>query len=149
MLTRLTSAACNSNPFSRGAALQASLPDVAANLDGRDADNVGDGVIADMLALGWLEWCSERLRLTVIGTDICESAAHEDEADLECMTVAARVTNGAAEAGYREARRIAELLPTGCEARLQANRYAANFLVASDAMRQQLNELRVHLPSPG
>jgi len=51
--------------------LRDSLPPTVDLLKQRKADQVGDGFIADYLALDWLEWNGGTLRLTVIGTNIC------------------------------------------------------------------------------
>jgi hypothetical protein len=38
----------------------------------RQASQVADGLIADYLALEWLEWNGGTLRLTVTGSNVCE-----------------------------------------------------------------------------
>lgn len=48
-------------------------------LNGRQADRVDYGFIADYLALDWLEWNGGTLRLTVTGSNVFEQlrAGHE------------------------------------------------------------------------
>ena len=48
-------------------------------LNGRQADQVDYGFIADYLALDWLEWNGGTLRLTVTGSNVFEQlrAGHE------------------------------------------------------------------------
>ena len=40
-------------------------------LSQRRADQIGDGFVADYLALDWLEWNGGLLRLTVTGENVC------------------------------------------------------------------------------
>lgn len=51
--------------------MRASLPSVVDALHRRRADTIGDGVIADYVALDWLEWHGGTLRLTTVGHNIC------------------------------------------------------------------------------
>ena len=60
---------------SRAEQLRESLPEVAAMLHRRRADAIGDGIIADLVALDWLEWFGGTLRLTITGSNICKSRA--------------------------------------------------------------------------
>lgn len=69
MLTRLNAGA-DKLPQSRGDALHASFQTVVDALHRRRADTIGDGVIADYVALNWLEWHGGALRLTESGSNI-------------------------------------------------------------------------------
>jgi hypothetical protein len=57
---------------SRAEILRESLLPTVALLGKRQASQVGDGLIADYLALDWLEWNGGTLRLTVIGSNGCQ-----------------------------------------------------------------------------
>jgi hypothetical protein len=59
-------------PQSRGQLLRASLLSTVELLHQRQASQVGDGLIADYLALDWLEWHGGTLRLKVTGSNVCE-----------------------------------------------------------------------------
>ena len=59
-------------PKSRGQALRDSLLSTVELLGQRQAEKVGDGLIADYLALNWLEWDGGTLRLTVTGRNVCD-----------------------------------------------------------------------------
>ena len=37
----------------------------------RSADQIGDGEIADYVALDWLEWNGGGLRVTTVGSNLC------------------------------------------------------------------------------
>ena len=52
--------------------LRESLLPTVELLSRRQADQVGEGFIANYLALDWLEWNGGTLRLTVTGTNICD-----------------------------------------------------------------------------
>jgi len=52
--------------------LRDSLLPTVELLGQRHASEVRDGLIADYLALDWLEWNGGTLRLTVIGSNVCE-----------------------------------------------------------------------------
>lgn len=71
MTIRLNPSTLASGPRSRADALRSSLPEVAAKLHRRQADSIGDGIIADMVALDWLEWHGGSLRLTITGRNVC------------------------------------------------------------------------------
>jgi len=59
---------------SRKDSLRASLPEVVDALRRRRADLIGDSVIAEYVALDWLEWHGGTLRLTVVGQNLCAGA---------------------------------------------------------------------------
>lgn len=59
-------------PKSRREVLRDSLLPTVELLSRRQPDQVGEGFIADYLALDWLEWNGGTLRLTVTGTNICD-----------------------------------------------------------------------------
>ena len=59
-------------PKLRGQALRDSLLSTVELLGQRQAEKVGDGLIADYLALNWLEWDGGTLRLTVTGRNVCD-----------------------------------------------------------------------------
>ena len=59
-------------PKSRGEMLRDSLLPTVELLHQRQASRVGDGLIADYLALDWLEWNGGTLRLTVTGSNVCQ-----------------------------------------------------------------------------
>jgi hypothetical protein len=52
--------------------LRDSLLSTVELLGQRQASQVADGLIADYLALEWLEWNGGTLRLTVTGSNVCE-----------------------------------------------------------------------------
>jgi hypothetical protein len=52
--------------------LRDSLLPTVELLGQRQASQVADGLIADYLALDWLEWNGGTLRLTVTGSNVCE-----------------------------------------------------------------------------
>jgi hypothetical protein len=52
--------------------LRDSLLSTVELLGQRQASQVADGLIADYLALDWLEWNGGTLRLTVTGSNVCE-----------------------------------------------------------------------------
>jgi hypothetical protein len=58
-------------PFVREHALREALPATVSLLKQCRAAEVGDGDIADYVALQWLEWNGGSLRLTVTGQNIC------------------------------------------------------------------------------
>ena len=57
-------------PKSRGQLLRDSLLSTVEFLRQRQASQVGHGLIADYLALDWLEWDGGTLRLTVTGRNV-------------------------------------------------------------------------------
>lgn len=57
-------------PNSRGQLLHRSLLPTLEFLNQGQADKIGDGFIADYLALDWLTWNSGTFRLTVAGRNI-------------------------------------------------------------------------------
>ena len=59
-------------PKSRGQMLRDSLLPTVELLGQRNASQVGDELLADYLALDWLEWNGGTLRLTAIGSNVCE-----------------------------------------------------------------------------
>ena len=59
-------------PKSRGQLLRDSLLSTVEFLRQRQASQVGHGLIADYLALDWLEWDGGTLRLTVTGRNVWE-----------------------------------------------------------------------------
>ena len=59
-------------PVSRREQLRNELLTTVDALHRRQADLVCEGFIADYVALHWLEWNGDALRLTVIGNDMCE-----------------------------------------------------------------------------
>ena len=59
-------------PKSRGQMLRDSLLPTVELLHQCQASQVGDELIADYLALDWLEWNGGTLRLTAIGSNVCE-----------------------------------------------------------------------------
>ena len=59
-------------PHSRGQMLRDCLLSTVELLHKRQASQVGDGLIADYLALDWLEWKAGTLCLTVTGSNVCE-----------------------------------------------------------------------------
>lgn len=73
MTIRLKKPPVGARVQSRADALRSSLPDVAAKLYRRHADSIGEGIIADMVALDWLEWNGGSLRLTITGQNVCAS----------------------------------------------------------------------------
>ena len=52
--------------------LRATLLPSVDLLHRRRADLIGDGLIADYVVLGWLEWNGGALRLTATGQGICD-----------------------------------------------------------------------------
>jgi hypothetical protein len=58
-------------------ALRATFPSSVDMLHRRRANQIGDGVIEDYVALHWLEWNGGALRITVTGQDICEQIKAE------------------------------------------------------------------------
>ena len=59
-------------PKSRGQMLRDGLLATVELLGHRQASQVADGLIANYLALDWLEWNGGTLRLTVTGSNVCE-----------------------------------------------------------------------------
>ena len=59
-------------PASRREQLRLELLTTVDSLRRRRADLVSEGFIEDYVALHWLEWNGGALRLTVIGTNVCE-----------------------------------------------------------------------------
>jgi len=57
--------------------LRATLLPTVDLLHRRRADLIGDGMIADYVALHWLEWNGGALRLTVTGQNICDQIKAE------------------------------------------------------------------------
>ncbi|RZU01111.1 hypothetical protein [Rivibacter subsaxonicus] len=60
---------------SRRERLRAALPGAVDQLRARRADLIGDGVIADYIALDWLRWRGSDLRLTALGSKVCRQLA--------------------------------------------------------------------------
>jgi hypothetical protein len=48
------------------------LPATVELLNRRRADLIGDDLIAEFVALNWLEWNGGSLRLTVTGQNVCQ-----------------------------------------------------------------------------
>jgi hypothetical protein len=61
----------------RREALRDGLQRAVDHLKARRADLIGDGFIADYVALDWLEWHGGNLRLTVIGGNVCRQLAYD------------------------------------------------------------------------
>ena len=59
-------------PASRREQLRLELLTTVDSLRRRRADLVSEGFIEDYVALHWLEWNGGALRLTVVGTNVCE-----------------------------------------------------------------------------
>jgi len=59
-------------PASRREQLRNELLTAVDSLHRRRADLVSEGFIADYVALHWLEWNGDTLRLTVTGNSMCE-----------------------------------------------------------------------------
>jgi hypothetical protein len=57
--------------------LRTALPATKDLLHRRRADLIGDGIIADYVALHWLEWNGGALRLTVTGSNIWDQITSE------------------------------------------------------------------------
>ena len=60
------------HPSIRTAQLRNELLVTVDSLHRRRADLVSESLIADYVALNWLEWNGGSLRLTVTGTNMCE-----------------------------------------------------------------------------
>lgn len=58
-------------PSSRAEMLRAMLPHTLECLKTRRANLIGDDLIADYVALDWLEWAGGGLRLTETGRNLC------------------------------------------------------------------------------
>lgn len=58
-------------PSSRAEMLRAMLPHTLECLKARQAALIGDDLIADYVALDWLEWAGGGLRLTETGRNLC------------------------------------------------------------------------------
>lgn len=67
--------------IARQAYLRAQLPHTSSCLDSRSAHLIGDEVIADYVALDWLEWQGGGLRLTVTGRNVCNQVVKEQSAE--------------------------------------------------------------------
>ena len=59
-------------PQFRRQLLRDSLLPTVELLEQRDVGQVGNGFIADYLALDWLRWDGGSLQLTVTGKDVCD-----------------------------------------------------------------------------
>jgi hypothetical protein len=59
------------NPLVRKEALRESLQTTVDLLKQRRADLIDEAVIAEYIALDWLEWHGGGLRLTTVGSNIC------------------------------------------------------------------------------
>ena len=66
-------------PNSRAEMLRSMLPHTLECLKLRRANLIGDDLIADYVALDWLEWAGGGLRLTETGRNICSMAARRGE----------------------------------------------------------------------
>lgn len=62
-------------PLLRREALREGLQRAVEHLKAHRADLIGDGFIADYVALDWLEWHGGSLRLTVVGGNVCRQVA--------------------------------------------------------------------------
>ena len=60
------------SPAKRSAELRNELLATVDALQRRRADLVAEGLIADYVALNWLEWNGGSLQLTVTGRNMCE-----------------------------------------------------------------------------
>jgi len=65
-------AAARLPPISRREQLRLELLATVDSLRRRRADLVSDALIEDYVALHWLEWNGGALRLTVVGTNVCD-----------------------------------------------------------------------------
>lgn len=57
--------------------LRAMLPHTRECLQLRQASMIGDELIADYVALDWLEWWGGGLRLTITGRNMCSQVDKE------------------------------------------------------------------------
>ncbi|WP_428420836.1 hypothetical protein [Methylibium sp.] len=62
-------------PDSRSEMLRDGLRQTVDHLKQRRADLIDAGVIADYVALNWLEWHGGSLRLTIVGGNVCKQMA--------------------------------------------------------------------------
>ncbi len=62
-------------PLLRREVLREGLQRAVEHLKAHRADLIGDGFIADYVALDWLEWHGGSLRLTVVGGNVCRQVA--------------------------------------------------------------------------
>lgn len=67
--------------IAREAHLRLQLPHTLECLSKRSAHLIGDAVIADYVALDWLEWQGGGLRLTVTGQNLCNQVVKEQSAE--------------------------------------------------------------------
>lgn len=64
-------------PDSRAEHLRAMLPQTMDYLKQRRASMIGDDLIADYVALDWLEWQGGDLKLTITGRNLCTQVQKE------------------------------------------------------------------------
>ena len=62
--------------FDRQGELRLALPRVEQLLQRRQAGQIGEGLIDELVNLSWIEWNGGSLRLTTTGQNICRQQLH-------------------------------------------------------------------------